>query len=75
MALLSEGDRPRQVVEALRLLHAQGVIDGVEIERNGARPYAVKLVSGIVRMNEDEAAMFALGAAVGAFGGAAKDAR
>ncbi|MDA2805462.1 hypothetical protein [Nocardiopsis suaedae] len=72
MALLSEGDRPRQVGEALKLLHAQGVIDGVEIGPAGPRPYAVKLVSGIVHMSEDEAAMFALGAAVGAFGGAAK---
>ncbi|MBB5432915.1 hypothetical protein HDA36_002999 [Nocardiopsis composta] len=58
----------------MKLLHAQGVIDGVEVDRGAPRPYAVKLVSGIVRMNEDEAAMFALGAAVGAFGGAARKA-
>lgn len=54
------------------MLQGQGIVDGLEILPREEKPYRVLLPAGIVHMDEDEASMFALGAVVGAFGGAAR---
>ena len=54
------------------MLEGQGIIDGLEIIPAEDKPYRVRVPAGIVHLDEDEAAMFALGAVVGAFGDVAR---
>lgn len=54
------------------MLEGQRLIDGLEILPAENKPYRVRVPAGIVHMDEDEAAMFALGAVVGAFGSVAR---
>ncbi len=54
------------------MLEGQGIIDGLEIVPTEDKPYRVRVPAGIVHLDEDEAAMFALGAVVGAFGNVAR---
>src|SRR5690625_3967212 len=61
-------DRPGRIAEALQLLLAQGVIDGLELREGDAHPYLLTLPVGLVPMTEHQAAHFLVGAAVGAFG-------
>ncbi|MGW5880092.1 hypothetical protein ACWFMI_26440 [Nocardiopsis terrae] len=72
MAIWARGDRTGRVGEALLMLEGQRIIDGLEILPAENKPYRVRVPAGIVHMDEDEAAMFALGAVVGAFGGVAR---
>ncbi|MFC3997887.1 hypothetical protein ACFO4E_21220 [Nocardiopsis mangrovi] len=57
------------------MLYAQGIIDGLEVKPHEEKPYKVKIPSGIFHMDEDQAAMFSLGAVVAAFGPIARKGR
>ncbi|WP_033302782.1 hypothetical protein [Nocardiopsis alkaliphila] len=72
MSIWARGDRTGRVGEALLMLEGQGIIDGLEIVPTEDKPYRVRVPAGIVHLDEDEAAMFALGAVVGAFGNVAR---
>ncbi|GHC83193.1 hypothetical protein GCM10007079_24080 [Nocardiopsis terrae] len=72
MSIWARGDRTGRVGEALLMLEGQRLIDGLEILPAENKPYRVRVPAGIVHMDEDEAAMFALGAVVGAFGSVAR---
>lgn len=62
-----------QILEALTLLRAQGVIDDYTHQAGDPHPYRVTIPVGIVPLSDHQARFFLLGAATAHFGPMARE--